>query len=64
MLNFKQQKKNENRKKNGKEKQQTSPTECDLETEFQCKFGNIICIPRKYVNNNINDCLDGSDEMV
>ena len=39
-------------------------TKCDLETEFKCNSGNVTCIPRSLVNNNKNDCLDGSDEMV
>ena len=39
-----------------------SPTECDPQKEFKCKSGS--CIQRNFVNNQKNNCLDGSDEMV
>ena len=42
----------------------TSSTECDLEKEFECESGNVTCIPRSFVNNRKNDCLDASDEKV
>ena len=34
---------------------------CNLTSEFQCAHG-YRCIPREMVNDNINDCSDGSDE--
>ena len=39
-----------------------SKTSCDNATEFECTTGSIKCIPRSFVNNQVQDCKDGSDE--